>query len=236
MSQDHFLELVPLAALGVLDGDERTGFDAHMPGCVVCHAEFVVYEKVAALIPLGLTATPPGSRVRERVLGLPARPGAGWPALVALAASVVLGVGLLAMRSQRDAARAEVVATHAAASEAVAFRALVQRPGSRVTALGGLAPAPTAHARVIWDPETREAVLVASGLAQAPAGQAYEAWVIAGGAPVAAGTFRPDAHGRALLRLPALAETAAARTFAVTLEPEAGVSAPSGPMLLAGGV
>lgn len=259
MSQDRFLELVPLAALGVLDGDERSGFEAHMPGCVVCHAELAIYERVAALLPLGLVPVPPGSRVRDEVLGAreapPGRPA--WPTLLALAASLVLGIGLLAMRGQRDAAREQAQAARAAVAgaeadvraaaeamasarrefgEAVAFRALVQRRGSRVTTLGGLAPAPQAHARVVWDPATREAVLVAGGLAPAPAGQAYEAWVIAGGAPVAAGVFRPDAHGSAVLRLPVVAETASVRTFAVTLEPEAGVAAPTGPMVLAGGV
>lgn len=225
MNPDRFLELVPLAALGVLDGDDRTGFDAHMPACVVCHAELAIYERVAGLLPLGLSPVAPGSRIRERVLGSEARTGGaglGWPAGLALAASVVLGVGLLAVREQRD--------------EAVAFRALVERRGARVTRLDGLAPAPQAYARVVWDPATREAVLVAGGLDPVPAGKAYQAWVIAGGAPVAAGVFRPDAAGLARLRLPPVADAASVRTFAVTLEPEAGVPAPTGPMVLAGGV
>ncbi len=243
MSEDRFLELVPLAALGVLDGDDRKGFEAHTPGCVVCHAELAVYERVASLLPLGLTPVAPGFRVRERVLG--PEPGtvaatrSAWPTFLALAASLVLGIGLVRVRAQRDAAREEVAAARAelrSTGEAVAFRALVQRRGARVTNLGGLAPAPEAYGRVVWDAGTREAVLVAGGLAPAPEGKAYQAWVIAGGTPVAAGVFRPDTAGGAVLRLPAMAETARVGTFAVTVEPEAGVPAPTGPMVLAGGV
>ena len=87
---------------------------------------------------------------------------------------------------------------------------------------------------MIWNPDGREAVLLATGLPTPPAGKAYEAWVIAGGAPVPAGVFRADESGRAVHPLPRLEDTARAKTFAVTLEPEAGTAAPSGPMVLAG--
>jgi hypothetical protein len=55
----------------------------------------------------------------------------------------------------------------------------------------------------------------------APPGKVYEAWVIASGAPVPAGTFQVDASGKAVLRLPAVDETSRVKTFAVTIEPTA---------------
>jgi anti-sigma-K factor RskA len=58
--------------------------------------------------------------------------------------------------------------------------------------------------------------------------------VIAGQAPVPAGTFQVDPWGAALVRLPALPETARAKTFAVSLEPEWGSAAPTGPIVLLG--
>jgi anti-sigma-K factor RskA len=48
--------------------------------------------------------------------------------------------------------------------------------------------------------------------------------------------FQADAAGDAVFRLPLLQETATARTFAVTIEPEQGTAAPTGPMVLAGAV
>jgi anti-sigma-K factor RskA len=118
----------------------------------------------------------------------------------------------------------------------VAFRELVAHRTSRQTNLAGLPAAPNAAARVVWNPGTREAVLLAAGLEPAPPGKVYEAWVIASGAPVPAGTFQVDKTGKAVFRLPTVDETAMPRTFAVTLEPEGGTLAPTGPMVLAGAV
>jgi anti-sigma-K factor RskA len=260
MTEDRWLELAPIHALGALDGEDRVGFEAHLPGCSACSAELRAHEAVVACIPLALPPVRPTLGLRQRVIErqdstsapvigavAPRRP---WATYLAAAAALLLGLGLLVVRWQRDSARvaaaeasaeakrleAELSVTQRDLAEAAAFRALVQRPGSLVTTLAGLAPAPKARARVVFDPVTREAILVASGLDPAPEGKAYEAWVIAGGAPVPVGTFRPDAQGGAVVRLPRVEATGSARTFAVTLEPEAGTPAPTGPMVLAGAV
>ncbi len=128
---------------------------------------------------------------------------------------------------ERDGARARLV-------QEQAFRALFGQPDSRVASLGGLPAAPKARGRVVWNPVSKEAMLLASGLDRTPEGKAYEVWVIAQGAPVPAGTFQVDALGGALFRLPALDDVARVKTFAVTLEPAAGTLAPTGPMVLAG--
>ena len=117
---------------------------------------------------------------------------------------------------------------------AEAFRRLVAQPSTRVALLAGLPAAPLAWGRVVWSADRREAVLLTAGLPPRPAGKAYEAWVIASGAPVAAGVFRTDNIGAAVHALTPLEDVARAKTFAVTLEPEAGTAAPTGPMVLAG--
>ena len=92
---------------------------------------------------------------------------------------------------------------------------------------------PTAHATVAYDRATRRAVLISSGLPPAPAGKAYQVWYIDGAKPpVPGGTFKPNVDSRGFLsdRIPA--EGQAAQTFAVTLEPEGGVPAPTGKMYL----
>jgi anti-sigma-K factor RskA len=61
-------------------------------------------------------------------------------------------------------------------------------------------------------------------------------WVIADGAPVPAGVFQVEPDGRAAFRLPAVEQTARAKTFIVTLEPIAGSPAPGGPAILLGPV
>jgi anti-sigma-K factor RskA len=89
---------------------------------------------------------------------------------------------------------------------------------------------------VFYDAARREAALLVSQLARAPEGRAYQVWVIAGERPTPAGLFQVDDEGGALVWLPPLEETGRARAFAVSLEPAAGVPAPTGPIVLVGDV
>ena len=110
-------------------------------------------------------------------------------------------------------------------------------PNVRYVSLGGLKPTPEASAWLLWNPATRQGLLLARGLPAAPAGHAYELWALAGAQPVPGGrVLASDAAGRALLRLPPLPEGHTFDAFAVTLEPAPGVPKPTGPMHLHGKV
>jgi anti-sigma-K factor RskA len=106
---------------------------------------------------------------------------------------------------------------------------LLRDPATRVIDLRGREPAP-ASGRVVWN-EAKGGLLLVASLPPAPAGKAYEAWTITAGAPRPAGLFHVDARGRANHRVDATGR--AVDVFAVTLEPERGVTAPTGPMVLA---
>ncbi len=259
-SADRFLELAPLAALDALDGQDLLDFREHMPGCTECQAELAAYEKVAGRMGASVGAVPPPPAVRDRVLASigarigtarAPRPARWWLAALATAAAVALALDLLATRAQlgrmRDRAAAlerqveqarnEVSQLRDELVEARSVRDLVARPESRLTSLAGLKPAPEARGRMIWNAATREAVLLASGLDRAPAGKAYEIWVIGpSGQPVPAGVFQPRPDGSAVVPLPQVEDTALPHTFAVTVEPATGSASPTGPMVLAGAV
>jgi anti-sigma-K factor RskA len=272
MTAERLVELAPLAALGALDGEDRSSFERELVTSPALAAELASFEELVGRLAREIAPVPPGPAVRRRVLeatgprpaagaaepAAAARPARGRPVLawLATAAAVVLGIGFLVARLQRDAARrdADVAAARAESlsaqvrdtlsqvdrlrkqvEEERAVRDLIAHRESRVATLAGLPAAPDARARVVWNPTSREAVLLADNLSPAPAGKAYEVWVIAGAQPVAAGTFQTDASGRALFRLPSLDDVARVKTFAVTVEPAEGTAAPTGPMVLAGG-
>lgn len=263
MSEDRYLELAPLAALGALDGEDRTGFEVHLAACTACRRELAAYDGLVARLPLGLDPVPPRAALGLQLLtqaqtGPTSGGRRGWALpLLATAAAALLAVGLAVARGERDAARrdadsareasaqleaelarlrAELVTMRASLSRDQGLRDLVVHPDARLATLAALTPAPGAAARVVWNPKSREAWLVASGLTPAPEGKGYEVWVIGRAAPVAAGVFQVDPDGKAVFRLPDVAETAEVKTFAVTLEPAAGTPAPTGPMVLAGTV
>ena len=79
-------------------------------------------------------------------------------------------------------------------------------------------------------------VFTGSDLGPLPAGKVYELWLLPadGSAPVAAGTFKPDASGNATL-ISSHASRVAAKGFAITAEAEGGSLTPTMPILLVGG-
>jgi anti-sigma-K factor RskA len=112
--------------------------------------------------------------------------------------------------------------------------ALLRDPATRFVSLGALEPAAGANARMVWH-KTAGGLLVVQGMPPAPPGKAYELWAIPpGGSPIPAGVFTVDAKGAASLRVSPVAAGTDVETFAVTLEPATGVSAPTGAMYLAG--
>jgi len=264
MSEERFLELAPLAALGALDGEDQKAFDEALRSSMPCRAELAAFELVAARLPLALEPVAPPSSLREHVIAAVAPPGHGRPeapsrswlfSLLAAAMALIMGLGYLVVRRDRDVARREAagarsglealgrelteanVALSTLRQDLARERAvgeLVAQPDSRLARLAGLPAAPKASARIVWNPGSRRAILFVRGLDAAPAGKAYEVWVIAQAAPVPAGVFQVGADGSAVFTLPVVEETARAKTFAVTLEPAAGTMAPTGPMVLAG--
>jgi anti-sigma-K factor RskA len=139
-----------------------------------------------------------------------------------------------ALTTDVQRARQDLAASREKLANERELNAVLAHPDARSALLQGLPAAPQARGRVVWNPGTQEAVLIASGLDPAPPGKGYEVWVIAETAPVPAGVFQVDPEGRVVIRLPVLADTARVKTFAITLEPAAGTPAPTGPMVLAG--
>jgi anti-sigma-K factor RskA len=259
MNHEPFDTLAATYALGALDGDERAQFERHLAdGCNVC-AETLrdSAETLAALARTEPAAIPP-PEVKDALLRRIAaitpvqreRPQPRrlvWAAatLAAMIAGAAFTGTFVASRYEgrlgqmaREAAalRERVQRDEAALREQIAVYQgavdLLRDPATQVVTLHGLGPSPEATGRVIWNPTSGGHVFVAN-LPAAPAGSAYEMWTIGEGAPQPAGLFKVDASGRGTHRIAAVEDGKPVKVFAVTLEPEAGVSAPTGPMVLA---
>jgi len=255
-THDTFDELAAVYAVGALDGDDLARFEAHLAeGCARCAT--TLRESGEALGRLALAGTPevPPPRVRASLVARAAgaRPGRAaprraswvpWAAATAAAAAIAAMItgGVVASRyearlgqmaRETAAVRERLQRSEAALRDQVAvYRGaveLLRDPATRVVVLHGTGPSPETSARMVWHNKVGDHLFVAN-LPPAPAGKAYELWTLGGAAPQPAGTFQVDAGGRATHR----AEPAgsAPAKFAVTLEPEAGVPAPTGPIVL----
>jgi anti-sigma-K factor RskA len=107
-------------------------------------------------------------------------------------------------------------------------KAMLASPQALSMMLAGTNMAPQARAKLTFDRGTGRAMLFADGLPPAPAGKAYQLWFIAGTHVMPGGVFKPDAQGRAVAHDQVPAEARGSAVFAVTLEPQGGVPAPTG--------
>ncbi len=249
-------EDLALFALLSLSPEEAAPIRAHLAGCPLCTAELGLIRRDLAAYALTVEPSelPSGARgrflkklKREKPLAAaPSRPPAArilaWTGWAAAAAALVVSLGL---RQDRDALqnalRAENTETARYRTEAEKARRILgtlTSPASvRVTLTVPKAPA-TPSARATYGASTGTLLLQASNLQPLPAGKVYEMWIIPadGTAPVAAGTFSPDARGNAGLLAPALPGALAAKAFGITAEPTGGSPGPTLPILLAGAV
>ena len=91
------------------------------------------------------------------------------------------------------------------------------------------------NATAIISPSQNRMTLMASNLPPVPPGKAYELWVIPPqGAPVNAGVFKPDEHGNAVMLNHEMPGGVQPKTFALTVEDEAGSDKPTSPIIILG--
>jgi len=184
----------------------------------------------------------------------PARRGSRVAWAIALAASVAfiaLALSLIlvwnrynAMRHEMaqlgdrlDQANGELARERESLTRERQARELITSPEASLATLAGTEMARSARARLAFDRNSGRAMLMAYDLPPAPSGKAYQLWYIAEGKPPMPGqVFNTDSAGHAEMSGQLSEQARAATSFAVTLEPAAGVSAPSGPMYLTGAI
>ena len=121
-----------------------------------------------------------------------------------------------------------------AAAEVRAVRtnlALLSAPDVQDLKLSGKAPAADANGRAFIS-RTRGLLFAASNLPQLPGDRTYQLWFLTRGAPVSAGIVRPDPQGNITAAFDPLPNAPVPTGFAVSVEPEGGVPAPTGAIYL----
>jgi Anti-sigma-K factor rskA len=168
-------------------------------------------------------------------------PGAGytmaWGLGLAAALCLAAGLGALWWAARQDMAilKSDQARLEAQLKEQERDLAWLKDPRVQVALLKGQATASTAHASLLWHPETKQGILYVNGLPPLPLEKSYELWAFVDGRPFPAGTF--DAHPGgvtvfAISRQESLGEKPT--KFAVSIEPKGGVPAPTGSVVLMG--
>lgn len=121
-----------------------------------------------------------------------------------------------------------------ASAEVTAVRtnlALLSAPDVQDLKLSGKAPAANATGRAFIS-RTRGLLFAASNLPQLPGDRTYQLWFLTRGAPVSAGIVKPDPQGNVTAAFDAVPDAPVPTGFAVSVEPDGGVPAPTGAIYL----
>ena len=152
--------------------------------------------------------------------------------------------GLQASLAEREAELARVHTQLAQREQdtVILRKALAQRdelvpflrsPHVKVIALHGSEIAKSAGAFLLFDPESRKALLYGFNMPPLPHGKIYQLWAILD-KPISAGIFGTDTGHKSRLVIRRIPELAHITKFAVSLEPEGGRPQPTGDIYLVG--
>ena len=227
--------------VGSLDAEERRAFESHLTGCAECAEDVASLRPVVGALATAVPQVTPRAELRARILS-GAAPRAGTDAPIhdrkspaaltwlPLAAAIIIavGAGIYAVRLQR-----QIGELRARFDQAQATTAVLAAPDLARIDLQGQQVAPDARARALWS-RSRGLVFTAANLPPAPAGKAYQVWVVTAQAPISAGLLTPDPSGAGTQFYMTPADIAPPVAVAVTLEPAGGVPAPTGERYLIG--
>jgi hypothetical protein len=256
---EQFGEDLALYALNALEGDERVDLEKHLAACAACRVELEHLRGDGALLALSALGPKPPLRARQRLLDAVAKETAtsatraqstraigqprsllwgllGWTAAVALvvfAASLwkensALKVSLASASMKAEESSRELDDLRRIAAPIIAPE------GQRFTLVAMKTPAQP-QGKAFYLRNHSNLVFVANNMPALPPHKAYELWLIpAQGVPVAAGVFKPDAHGSATVVNPPLPAGLEAKGFAITVEDEPGVEHSTQPVMMIG--
>ena len=214
-------------ALGALGDEDRAEFEAHLLVCDECDDDVRSFTRVTDALAFTVPPVDPDVAIRQRALaavrgGSPTRASVLAPWLLA-AASLLMAIG----------AGAYAVALRQSAAEGRSFVIVLTAEDLIRVDLAGQPMAPRAAARAFWS-QSRGLIFTASRLPPLPAGRTYELWIISEEMPISAGLLRPTLDGAVQATFTTVPGVARAAAFAVTLEPDGGVPAPTGDKYLVG--
>ena len=243
MTHDEVRDALPLFVVDADDQATRRELLDHLAGCDECRHALQEYQQAADALAQSVHRMPtPAPAPATR---------AGWAAGLAAAAALVAAAataGLFQTRAELSEMRSTLAVWQARVADAernaqasqatlVTYRRqldVMTADDLLLVSLSGLPPANAAQAKAFVCRSQNAILFTARDLPSLPAARVYQRWAVAGGQAISAGTFVPDARGRSQLVADVPALTARPDALAVTVEPEGGVPAPTGPKYLLG--
>lgn len=236
--RDDLRDLAAGYTLGALSPEEARAFETALAGSPELRREVAEFREVNALLGAAETRAPADDlkqRLRERIRagkvaplpGPPApgrRSGAAIGLGIGMAASLLLAAGLYRQTRALNEALAERE-QRLAAREAT-LNALLE-PAVQLTTLTATGEAPPV-VQVFWNRANHSLVVHTFRLKPAPAGRAYQLWLLPkDGKPIASAVFDTEPGGHQLVQNISVPPDQPISGFALTVEPAGGSPQPT---------
>lgn len=254
---EQFADDLALYALNALEGGERTALEQHLANCPECRRELEQLRGDGALLAMSVSGPKPPQRARQRLLDAVAADTAaqsraqaavqtrghkswwGWLGWAATAAVVVFAASLwkenAALKQTIATGVAQFTQTQHQLDDLRRIAAPILSPESQVVIVVALKTQPQPQGKAFYLKDRHSLVFLATNMPPLPPHKAYELWLVPNeGAPIAAGVFKPDAHGHGSIVNPPLPAGTIAKAFAITVEDEAGVPHATTPIIMMG--
>ncbi len=239
MTHEELQGQYELYAMGVADDPERDEIRAHLEReCEVCMVEMKRAKQVVALLGASAPQAAPSSKLRKRILasvGYEQRsygmaPWLGALAALCFVAAIYFGGRERSYMEQMGSLRTQMRQQTIELTRLTEIMTIMNGANTREVTFGA-----GPKGKVFVNPQFG-VVLMATNLPPAPAGKAYEMWVIPkGGKPAPAGMFQSQPDGAATHVLSGPVDLTTLGAIAVTLEDAAGAAQPtSTPIIVAG--
>jgi len=255
-THEQFGDELALYALNELTGGELQELEQHLETCAACRRELQTLRTDLGLLGLSAVGPRPPARSKERLMraiaaeprGVSAAAPAGsarrtfwlsWiPAAVALALlafAISLRQSNQGLTNQLAELRNRYNDQKIQLTQAQENIRLMLAPDVVHVSLTPPKSGKQPNATAIFSPSEQRMTLMASNLPPVPPGKAYELWMIPPmGVPVNAGIFKPDEHGNAIMLGHPMPIGVEPKTFALTVEDEAGSDKPTSPIIIVG--
>jgi hypothetical protein len=176
---------------------------------------------------------------------IPVRRTINWYAIAATFALILTGAQLVRVTNERNQMRSQVAVTDTTTIAPVndSLSTMLSQKDSMIAAMTGpdVKVVPLMNqasrqplGRVMWNRASNDWIMVTYNLRQPKAGMTYQVWLVTDDQKISAGTFKPDSAGKMFMHARYALDRNALRSVAITEEPEGGMPAPTGPMVVAG--
>jgi anti-sigma-K factor RskA len=252
-------ELFAFYALGALTEAERSQVEAYVASHPEAKARLEEMSRAASALPYDADPVEPPAALKKALMDrvnadARARFGSSRQiaspsrsrfvdfilpraiAVFSLLIAIGLGVWAISLNNEVAHLRAETTSLRLELENQRTVITQLTSPQAQTFAISGTEHQPDAHGQFIADSRTGSAVLVVSGLNQLAAGSIYEFWLINDNGAVAAGLFRVDEQGQAILQVAQNYTPGTYNAIGVSIEPERGSAQPTGDIVMLGKV